>query len=185
MDFLLRFGRVSGIAAGALIAVPGTIEAFTGETTLTSVLIAVSPTFAFPLLTALYLTQRHRAGKLGPAGYAANVIGLGLFGGAAFALNLVVFFTGGTPPTQTRIALLCSVAVFCAGVLLFGASLVKARVLPLVPSIAYGPAFFALAFASRLPDSPLTSGLHLLAGGAVCWLAVALGNRAGSAAPAS
>jgi hypothetical protein len=184
MTFLLRFGAVCGVLCGLFIAIPGAIEAFTGETAATSIVLGLSPALAMPLITALHLGQHHRTARLGQVGYAVNVIGLGLFGGAAFTLNLAVFFLPDGPATTlaaaTRVALLGSAAVFTIGVILFAIAMVRAGVFPKVPAVAYGVAFPLFAGAARLPDTPLTSVLHVVVGATLIWLSAGIVRQARS-----
>lgn len=177
--FLVRLGAWFGAAAGFAIALPAAVEAVTGETALTSVILGLSSALAIPLLVALYLRQSEAAGPFGAVAFTVNTVGLGLFGGAAFALNLVLFFLGDVVgddplPGPTMAALLGSAAVFTVGSVLFGASMVRARIHPRVPSAAYIVAFPVLAFGSRLPDGIATSALHVLSGATLIWLALSL-----------
>lgn len=176
MTFLLRFGAIGGVLAGSFIAVPGAIEAFTGETAATSFLLGLSPALAMPLLTALYLSQTRTAGRLGTVGYAVNLIGLGLFGGAAYALNLALFYLDNTNvedlAAPTRIVLLASAGVFAVGSVLFGIAMARARVHPVAAAWTYATALPLFALAAPLPDSPLTSALHVIVGATLVWLAI-------------
>jgi hypothetical protein len=178
MTFLLRFGAICGVLAGLFIALPGAIEAFTGETAATSFVLGISPALAIPLLTALYLGQSRVTDRLGTVGYAVNLIGLGLFGGAAYSLNLALFFVGDSITENlaapTRIALLGSVLVFVVGSLLFGVAMIRARIYPKPAAWTYTIAFPLFALAAPLPDSPLTSGLHVLVGATLVWLSTVL-----------
>ena len=170
MTFLLRFGAFCGALSGLFIALPGAVEAFTGETTATSLVIGISPALAAPLLTALYLKQPRTA--LGTAGYAANFVGLGLFGAAAYAVNIVLFHLDQPKlAAPTTAVLTASALVFAVGTVLFAISMLKARVHPPIPVWTYAIALPVFTFAARLPDSPLTSALHVLVGGALIWLA--------------
>ncbi|MEV0175304.1 hypothetical protein AB0I00_29815 [Streptomyces sp. NPDC050803] len=174
-----RTAALCGTLSGLLIALPGLIEAFTGETAATSFLLALSPALALPLLTALHLRQAPATGRFGETAYTVNLIGLGLFGGAAFAGNLVLFYfdekviedtlTGPTVP-----ALIGSAAVFAVGCALFGAALLRARVFPRVPSWGYAVVVPLFAFVTALPDSLLGSALHVTVGVILIWLAAAL-----------
>lgn len=176
MTFLLRFGAWCGALSGLFIALPGAVEAFTGETAATSVVLGLSPALATPLLVALHLSQWPAAGRLGAVGFCVNLLGLGLFGGAAFTLNLALFFLDDAVvenlAPQTRLALLGSAVVFAGGSALFGAALVRARVHPRVAGWLYAVALPVFALAAPLPDSPLTSALHVLVGCTLVWLAV-------------
>jgi hypothetical protein len=51
--------------------------------------------------------------------------------------------------------------------------MLRAGAHPRVPAIAYLVAFPVLAVAARLPDTPLTSAVHLVAGASLIWLASA------------
>ncbi|MCX4706170.1 hypothetical protein [Streptomyces sp. NBC_01373] len=178
-----RAGALCGLLSGLLISLPALVEAFTGETSATSVPFALSPAFALPLLAALHLRQAPAAGRLGEIGHAVNLVGLGLFGGAAFAANLVLFYfddalieetlTGPTIP-----ALIGSATVFAVGCALFGAAMVRARILPRVPSWGYATVLPLFAFLTSLPDSLLTIALHVLVGVILMWLSAALWRTA-------
>lgn len=168
-----------GVLAGVCIGLPGLVEAFTGETAVTSFVLGVSPALAIPLLVVL---ASGVAGVFGAVGYAVNLVGLGLFGGAAFSLNLVLFGADQSVLDSllagpTRFALLGSALVFAVGAILFGVAMVRARVHPRVAAVAYAVSLPALALAAPLPDSPLTSAVHVVAGASVAWLAVSAGSR--------
>lgn len=180
----LRAGALCGLLSGLLITLPALVEAFTGETSATSVPLALSPAFALPLLTALHLRQGRATGRLGEIAHAVNLVGLGLFGGAAFASNLVLFhfdddvvdetLTGPTIPV-----FIGSAAVFAVGCALFGAAMVRARILPRVPAWGYATVLPLFAFLTSLPDSLLTGALHLLVGVILVWLSTALWRTSG------
>ncbi|MGW3999697.1 hypothetical protein ACWEF6_39910 [Amycolatopsis sp. NPDC004772] len=170
---LTRLGAWCGVLAGLAIAVPGAIEAFTGESAPTSIVLGLSPAFTVPLLTVLHLRQATAAGPFGVVAYTANAVGLGLFGGAAFTLNLVLFFLGEQPLRgPTMVALLGSALIFAAGTVLFGVAMLRAGIHPRVPAVGYVVAVPVLAIAARLPDTPLTSVVHVVAGGSLVWLSV-------------
>lgn len=186
----LRTGALCGLLSGLMIALPALVEAFTGETSATGVPLALSPAFAVPLLIALQLRQGAAGGRLAEIGHTVNLVGLGLFGGAAFASNLVLFYfdddvidatlTGPTIP-----ALIGSAAVFAVGCALFGAAMVRARVLPRVPSWGYATVLPVFAFLTALPESLLTSALHILVGAILVWLSAALWRTHGDVEQAS
>ncbi|WP_328868859.1 hypothetical protein OHT76_01510 [Streptomyces sp. NBC_00287] len=183
--WFFRFGAVCGILSGLFIALPGAIEAFTGETTATSFVLGVSPAFATPLLVALHLRQHGDAGRAGTIGYAVNLIGLGLFGGAAFTLNMALFGLDDATLDEVltgtvRVALLGSAVVFAVGTVLFGLSMVRTGLFPKVPSWGYAVMLAALALLGPLPDSVFTSLVHVLAGASVIWLALSLWGWIGS-----
>ncbi|ONI80440.1 hypothetical protein ALI22I_44835 [Saccharothrix sp. ALI-22-I] len=170
MTFLLRFGALCGALSGLFIALPGAVEGFVGETTATSLVIGVSPALAAPLLTALYLKQPRTT--LGTVGYVVNFLGLGLFGAAAYALNIVLFHLDQPIlAAPTKIVLTASALIFAVGTVLFAMSMIKARTHPLVPVWTYAIALPLFTFAAPLPDTPLTSALHVVVGGTLVWLA--------------
>jgi hypothetical protein len=188
--WISRFGAVSGVVLGLSVGVPGLIEAFTGETAATSFVIGLGAAFGPPALTALYLRHSAAGGRFGAVAYAVNVIGLGLFAGVAFALNLVVFFLDEAVADEvlagpTRAAILLSAAVFVVGTILFAISMARSKAFPLPPVYGYGSALPLLAVLAPLPDSPLTSGVHVLAATALIWLSLSLRAPQSVAVPAT
>ena len=179
MNLLLRFGAVSGVLSGLLLALPGGVEAVTGETLATSILIGISPALAAPLLTALYLAQSGQGRRSGGLGFVVNTVGLAFFGAAAFALNIVVFPLDPdlVLAAPTRIVILSGAAVYIVGTVWFGIGMLRARVHPRIPVVLYLIAMPLFPVAAQLPDSPLTAGLHVVAGAALVWLGVALRGR--------
>ncbi|MER6673135.1 hypothetical protein [Streptomyces sp. NPDC000983] len=168
-----------GAVSGLLIALPGLVEAFTGETAATSFLLALAPAFALPLLVGVHLRQSAAAGRFGAVAFTVNLIGLGLFGGAAYAGNLVLFLfdedvVEETLTGPTVAALFGSAALFALGCALFGAAMVRAGVLPRVPAWAYAVVIPPFAFVTALPDSLLNSALHVVVGTVLIGLAAAL-----------
>jgi hypothetical protein len=179
---LVRLGTWCGVAAGLCIALPGAVEAVTGETAATSLVLALSPALAIPLLVVLQLGHQDRAGTFDAVAYTLNAVGLGLFGGAAFTLDTALFFLEDTVVEDllrgpTMFALLGSALVFALGTILFGVAMLRAAVHPRVPAVAYLVSFPVLAIAARLPDTPLTSAVHLTAGASLVWLALAVPAR--------
>lgn len=176
---MARLGAWCGVAAGLTLALPAAVEAVTGETAATSFVLGLSPALAIPLLVVLHLRQGEVTGAFGALAYTVNVVGLGLFGGAAFALNMVLFHLDDAVVKQvvagpTMVALLGSAVVFTVGVVLFGISMLRDRVHPRVPAVLYLVAFPVLAVAARLPDTVATSALHVVAGASLVWLAVSV-----------
>lgn len=177
---LTRLGAWCGVAAGLCIALPSAVEAVTGETAATSFVLGLSPALAIPLLVVLYLRQA--ASTFATVAYTINAVGLGLFGGAAFTLNMALFYLDDAVVKDllrgpTMAALLGSAVVFAIGSILFGVAMVRSGVYPRVPAVAYAVAFPVLAVAARLPDTPLTSVVHLVAGASLVWLSVTVVSR--------
>ena len=179
VSWLLRFGAVCGVILGLSTAVPAFVEAFTGETTATSFVIGIGAAFGAPALTALYLRQSAATGRFGAVAFAVNLIGLSLFAGVAFALNLVLFYldeavVDAVLDGPTNLAVLGSAVVFVIGTVMFSISMVRARVFPWIPAAGYGVTFTLLALLAPLPDTPLTSAIHVLAGVSLLWLCASL-----------
>lgn len=190
LPWLVRFGVVCGVLEAILSGVPAAVEAFTGETAPTSFLIALSPALAPPALTALYLCQRAAAGRFGAIAYAVNIIGVGLFGGAVFTLNMVLFYldeatVAALMSGPTRVGVLGTSIIFVLGCVLFSISMVRTRILPPVPAWGYGIGAALLALLAPLPDTPFTSAVHLVVSGSVLWLSLSMWSRARAAAGSS
>lgn len=185
---LLRSSAALGILSGAFMAAPAAVELVTGETALTSLLLGLSPAAAVPVAVALHARQVRAAGGFGTAAHLVNLLGLGLFGGAAFSLNIALYplddaVLGELMGGPTGLIVLACGLVFALGSVLFGVSMVRARVHPRVPAWGYTIALPALAVVAPLPDSPLSIAVHVLAGASVAWLAVVLWARAEAPAP--
>jgi hypothetical protein len=179
LTWFQRFGAACGVLLGLSIGVPGAVEAFTGETAATSFALGLGVAFSAPAVTALYLHHRATAGRLGAVAFAVNLIGLGLFTGVAFALNLVLFHLDQSTVDALRAgsfgtALLIGAVVFVAGTILFSVSMVRSGGFPKLPAAGYGVGLTLLAVLAPLPDSPVTSGVHVLAAASICWLSLAV-----------
>jgi hypothetical protein len=177
-----RVGAWSGVVAGLGIAVPGGVEAFVGETAATSLVLAVTPALAVPLLVALHRGQVVEGGRFGVVAYLVNLIGLGLFGGAAFSLNAVLFFVDVKPAGVSVGVLLFSAVVFGVGSVVFGVAMLRGGVYPVVPVWGYTVLLPVFAVAARLPDGVWTSLLHVAVGGSLVWLASVVLGRSPAAA---
>lgn len=187
---LPRFSAASGLLSGLFLAVAGFISIFTGKTAGAAFAIALAPALAVPLLVAVY-RQRHAdvPGLFGPVAYAVNLIGLGLFGGAAFTIDTALFYL--TTPVQDHLkheptiaALLGSAVIFAVGSVLFGVFLLRTRSYPRLLCWAYTVFPALLAVLSPLPDSPLKNAVHCLAGLTIAWLAATLWRTTDRAVPA-
>ncbi|GAA1666530.1 hypothetical protein GCM10009830_10220 [Glycomyces endophyticus] len=187
MNASLRIGAATGAASGILIAAASSVEAVTGEIPATGLALGVAPALGLPLIVALHLGHRGAARTLGSVAYGLNLVGLGLFGGAAFALNLVLVHLDPAVtadlPGAARAALLGSALVFSAGTVLFGVAMLRAGVYPRVPVAVYAFAFPLIALLAPLPDTLFVSAVHVVSGAALVWLAHAV--HAGPAAAGS
>jgi hypothetical protein len=173
--FLPRFGAVCGFVLALSIGVPGAVEAFTGETAATSLAIGLGTAFGAPAVMAFHGHQAHASGRFGAFAFAANMIGLGLFTGVAFALNLVIFFQ---EPEQvaalTKVVLKGASLVFVLGTVAFGVSMVRAKVFPAIPAWGYGIGFTVLAVFAALPDTPWSALVHVACAVVLGWLSAAV-----------
>lgn len=176
---LIRLGAPCGIVAGLFIAVPAAFETVLGETAATSFVLGLAPALATPTLVALYARHSEEAGRFGAIAYLVNLLGLGLFGGAAFTLNMALFYLDGPVVAEllrgpTKLALTASASVFALGSVLFGLSLLRAKIHPRLPSSLYVVVPAAFALAAPLPDTLFTSGLHILFGLTLGWLSTSM-----------
>ncbi|PRY37416.1 hypothetical protein [Umezawaea tangerina] len=170
-----RSGAWSGVVAGAVIGLTGGVEGFLGETGVTSALLALTPALAVPLLVVL--REGQRSDRFGAVAYLVNLVGLGLFGGAAFSLNMVLFFLDVRPSGVPVVGLLGSALVFAVGSVLFGVAMLRAGVHPRVPVWGYTVLLPVFAVAARLPDGPATSLLHVAVGTSLVWLGAGILGR--------
>jgi hypothetical protein len=188
---LPRFSAASGLLAGLFLGVAGFVSVFTGKTAGAAFFIALAPALGIPLLVAVY-HQRHAdvPGAFGQVAYAVNLIGLGLFCGAAFTTDTALFYLA-TPVKDhlkhepTIAALLGSVVVFAVGTVLFGVFLLRTRAYPRLLCWAYIVFPTLLAALSPLPESHLKNAVHFLAGATIAWLAVTFWRTQGHQVPRS
>jgi hypothetical protein len=167
--WLLRFGAVAGVFFGLSLGVPGIIEAFTGETTGTSFIVALGvAAFGLPALLAFHLHQADAAGRFGAVAFAVNAIGLGLFAAGSFAFNLVLFFVDDSIADAvldgpTMWALLGGGLIFVVGTVLFGASMVRTGMMPRAAAVGYSVGLVMIALLGSLDDSLVSSLAHVIA----------------------
>lgn len=188
--WIVRFGALCGVLLGLSLGVPGLIEAVTGETAATSFIAGLGAAFGAPALTALYLSHGSGGGRFGAVAYAVNIVGLGLFTGVAFSLNLVVFFLDKPVADDllagpTNAAFVGSAVVFVVGSILFAVFMLRSRRFPRLPAYGYGSTLPLLALLAPLDDNPLISGLHVLAAISLGWLAISIWPRPQAAGAAA
>jgi hypothetical protein len=180
LEWLARFGAVCGVIFGLSLGVAGTIEAFTGETAATSFIVGLGVAgFGVPALFAFHLRRADASGRFGAVAAAVNIIGLGLFAGAAYAYNVVLFFVepavfDAVLDGPTNWVILGGGAIFIIGTLLFGASVVRTGVLPRVAAVGYTITLILLALLGNVPDSLLSSANHVVACASLVWLSVSV-----------
>jgi hypothetical protein len=182
-----RFFRLSagaGIVGALLLGIPGLIEIVTGETTVTSLLIGVSAALLIPLVPALHAYQSRVTGVRADGAYLVNIVGLGLFGGAGFTLNIVLFFLDDPVLKElmtgpTRPMLLMSGLAFAAGTIAFGVTLIRSRAVPGPLAWGYTLLLPLPAALAPLPDSVLGGLAHGAAGAVLVGLALWIWSEAG------
>jgi hypothetical protein len=120
--------------------------------------------------------------------YAVNLIGLGLFSGAAFTIDTALVYLD-VPVRDhlkhepTIVALLGGAALFAVGSVLFGVFLLRTTAYPRLLCWAYIVFPALLAALSPLADSPLKNVIHCLAGVTVTWLAATQWRTAAGPVP--
>ena len=177
-EWLLRFGAASGVLFGLSLGVPGLIEAFTGETTVTSFIVGLGvAAFGVPALFAFHLYQADAAGRFGEVAFAVNAIGLGLFAGGSFGFNLLLFFVDDAVSDAvldgpTMWAILGVGLAFLVGTILFGTSMARSGVMPRVAAVGYIVGLVMIGLLSQLDDSLLSSLAHVIAAASLITLSV-------------
>jgi hypothetical protein len=176
---LYRLAGVAGLIGGALIVLAvarrgGVIP----ENALTHALAPPASALLLLTLTALYLSQRDRAGRLGLAGFVLNHLGLaGLFA-IEFLTHAVLQYQDAATRDQLvtgpgRPYFLVVALTFLAGVLLFGAASWRAGVLPRGAIVLYVVGLSAAALRTSVPEAVYLGGL-LVGSAGVLWLAQSL-----------
>jgi hypothetical protein len=148
-----------------------------------AVLFWLAATLFLPGLIALYVLQSTRAGALGLVGFCLAFLGtafsLATAWSETFALAVLAEEAPelvDEPPGRVAAGLWISFPLFVIGWLLFGASALRARVLPRGPTLALLVAVVLFIPAFGLP------GLGAAFGAAVAWLAYATYARFGAGA---
>lgn len=129
-------------------------------------------------LTALYLRQRERTGRLGLAGFVLNHLGLtGLFA-IEFVTHAVLQYQGDPAAVIApgRPYFLVVALIFGLGVVLFGVTSWRAGVLPRGALALYVPGLCAAALRTSVPEAVYLGGLVLGSAG-VIWLSTSLLSR--------
>ena len=178
-ETMVRFGAACGVVVGLATGVPGAVEAFTGETAATSLVLGFGVVAAVPFVVALALRSAFGGGRGGAVTYGLGVIGVGLFAAVAFALNVVLGFLPADAVSTLRDgptgpALRIAGLVFVVSTVVMAVAMVRARVLPRVPAALFGVLLPTLALTASQPDSVATSALHVAAGSVLVWLSVRL-----------
>ena len=146
-------------------------------------------------------SQRHQADttrtwllRFGAVAFVVNAIGLGLFAGASFAFNNVLFFVedsvyAAVLDGPTRFALLPAGLFFVVGSVLFGVSMARSGVMPRAAAAGYTVALPMIGVLGTLEDSLLSSLAHVVAAcslfalSARVWHGTAAGSQQPTGAP--
>ncbi|MEV6305825.1 hypothetical protein AB0M02_40865 [Actinoplanes sp. NPDC051861] len=176
---LYRLAGLAGLIGGLLTLIAVTRRAgLIPENAFTHALAPPASALLLLTLTALYLCQRHTAGRLGLTGFVLNHLGLsGLFA-IEFLTHAVLQYqdaatreavlTGPGRPYFLTVAL-----IFILGVLLFGIASWRAGVLPRPALVLYVVGLCAAALRAAVPEAVYLTGLTLGSAG-VLYLSTAL-----------
>jgi hypothetical protein len=176
---LYRLAGWAGLVGGALILVAAARRGgLIAENTLTHAIAPPASAMTLFTLTALYLYQRDRLGRLGLVGYVINLLGLaGLFA-IEFATHAIFTYLTDSARTEllagpTRSYFLVVAVLFGAGVITFAVASLRARVLPVPAVVLYLVGFVPASLRGVVPEAVYLGGLSIGAV-AVLWLALTL-----------
>jgi hypothetical protein len=179
---LYRLAGWGGLAGGALVLVAAARRGgLIAENTLTHAIAPPASALTLFTLTALYLYQRDRLGRLGLAGYVINLLGLaGLFA-IEFATHAIFAYLPEATRADllagpTRLYFLTVAVLFATGVITFGVASLRARVLPVPAVVLYLVGFVPASLRGIAPEAVYLGGLAVGAV-AVLWLALTLVRR--------
>ena len=176
---LYRLAGWAGLIGGVLLLVAvarrgGLIP----ENALTHAMAPPASALTLFTLTAIYLYQRDRVGRLGLVGYSVNLLGLaGLFA-IEFATHAIFPYL--SPETRdelldgpTRVWFLAVAVTFLVGVLTLGVASLRARALPAPAFVLYIAGFAPASLRGIVPEAVYLGGLTVGALG-VLWLSAVL-----------
>lgn len=183
---LYRLAGYAGLLGGALTLIAAARRAgLIPENSFTHALAPPATALLLLTLTAFYLVQRERAGRLGLTGFVLNHLGLsGLFA-VEFLTHAVLQFQDAATREQVltgpgRPYFVVVAFTFLTGVVLFGVASWRAGVLPRGAVALYVAGLSAAALRATVPEAVYLGGL--VAGSAgVLWLSVALLSKPGGA----
>ncbi|GAB7046387.1 hypothetical protein [Catenuloplanes indicus] len=176
---LYRLAAIAGLAGGTLTLLAVARRAgLLPANALTHALAPPAAALLLFTLTALYLVQRHAAGRLGLAGFSLHHLGLsGLFAIEFLTHAVLRFHDPAVLTAPGRPYFLAVALTFLTGVLLFGAASWRAAVLPRAPLALYVTGLSAAALRGSVPEWVYLGGL-LLGSAGVLWLSVTLPRTA-------
>jgi hypothetical protein len=184
---LYRLAGWAGAVGGVLVLVAAARRGgLIPENTLTHAIAPPASALTLFTLTALYLYQRDRAGRLGLVGYVLNMLGLaGLFA-IEFATHAIFAYLSEATREEllagpTRAYFLTVAVLFGVGVITFAIASLRARLLPVPAVVLYLAGFVPASLRGIAPEAVYLGGLTV-GGLAVIWLSLSL-IRSASADP--
>ncbi|GHE25934.1 hypothetical protein GCM10017673_29360 [Streptosporangium violaceochromogenes] len=152
------------------------------ETALTHAVAPFAPLTGLFAITGLYLALRRTAGTLGLVGYLLNAVGLAGAFAIEYTLHLVFPHLGtgvvdGLLKGGTGRAFLVTSAVLLAGVVTFGAAVLRTRAVPAAAVALYVAGLIPGSLRSLFPIPVYLTGLVVAAAG-FAWMTARLWNAA-------
>ncbi len=176
---LYRLAGWAGAIGGVLVLVAAARRGgLIPENTFTHAIAPPASALTLFTLTALYLYQRDRAGRLGLVGYVLNMLGLaGLFA-IEFATHAIFAYLNEATREEllagpTRAYFLTVAVLFGAGVVTFAIASLRARLLPAPGVLLYLAGFVPASLRGIAPEAVYLGGLAV-GGVAVLWLSLSL-----------
>jgi hypothetical protein len=174
---LFRLSGLAGIVCGSIIL----IQRLLIDTIAPGSPIAIGPLgpiLGLLVLTGAYLRQREESGVLGGIAFLVSFLSMGLIAGVDFTRRYILvqldpeivreLLTG-----PTRLLFLACGVSFLAGVLLFGASTLRAGVFPRAAILLYVVGFVPYALSPFFP-APVVTASQAIGAVGVAWLGWAL-----------
>jgi hypothetical protein len=176
---LYRLAGLTGLIGAVLTVVAAARRGgLLPENPLTHALAPPAGALLLFTLTALYLCQRSRSGRLGLIGFVLNHLGLsGLFA-VEFLTHAVLQYQDAATREQIltgpgRPYFLVVALTFLAGVLIFALASWRAGILPRGALLLYAAGLSAAALRTAVPEAVYLGGL-LVGSAGVLWLATTL-----------
>jgi hypothetical protein len=176
---LYRLAGWAGLLGGTLVLVAAARRGgLLPDNAFTHAIAPPASALALFTLTAIYLYQHDRVGRLGLVGYAVNLLGLaGLFA-VEFATHAIFPYLSQETRDAlldgpTRVWFLVVAVTFLAGVLTFGPAMLRAHVMPVPAVVLYLVGFVPASFRGIAPDAVYLAGLCVGAVG-LLWFSLVL-----------
>ena len=175
---LFRLSALAALISGLCMIVEDLLTLLFGYTAVGSIIWLFAPMLGLFAFTGIYLWQREQAGALGGIGYIVVSFGLALGVGVNYALAFIIPHLGenvveGLMSGAIGMAFLVSVLIYLAGVILFGISVIVARVFSWVPALLLMIGFVPITLSAFMPDIVIHIG-GFVAGVGIFWFGVSL-----------